>query len=429
MNKGLYKELYSWLDGACQKLAFNPALETTFRQCFLNTLETTVAAQDENGVFIITGDIPAMWLRDSSVQVSHYVQLCAYDEDLKSLVRGIIKRQLYYIRQDPYANAFNQAFNGNGEKDVVPQSPIVWERKYETDSLIYPLWLINQFYAFSKDITIFDEDFYDTLAIIISTLKTEQRHDELSTYRFIRAGIADPQVRARNTLANNGKGSPTAYTGLTWSACRSSDDTCQYHYHIPQNQFAYTVLRQLSVTIKEHALSAELDNLASEIKSGIDKYGVVRHGEFGRIYAYETDGFNNYNLMDDANTPSLLSLPYLGFCDVSDEIYQNTRKFVLSESNPYYFEGKYARGIGSPHTPKGYVWHISMIMQALTSDNTAEIYEIIKTLLATDGGTGFMHESFSVDDSGSYTRPWFAWANTLFAVLIMRHLDELKNKL
>ena len=119
--------------------------------------------------------------------------------------------------------------------------------------------------------------------------------------------------------------------------------------------------------------------------------------------------------MDDPNVPSLLALPYLGICEPADEIYLNTRRFILSESNPWYFKGSAAQGVGSPHTPDNYIWPIGLIIQGMTAEDPEERMPLLHTLVATDAGTFSMHESFDVDDPARFTRPWFAWADSLFA--------------
>lgn len=88
----------------------------------------------------------------------------------------------------------------------------------------------------------------------------------------------------------------------------------------------------------------------------------------GKVFAFEVDGFGSAYFMDDANIPSLLSLPYLGYVDKNDPIYKNTRKFVLSEYNPYFFKGEAGEGIGGPHVGPGYIWPMSIIMRVYTSD-------------------------------------------------------------
>src|SRR5699024_210654 len=234
-----------------------------------------------------------------------------------------------------------------------------------------------------------------------------------------------------DTLSHDGQGAPVTYTGMTWSGFRPSDDACKYGYLIPANMFAAVVLKQLQEIATEifndSELAKQASDLAAEIDQGIQKYGKVEHPEYGTIYAYETDGLGNYNLMDDANVPSLLSMPYLGYCDIHDEIYQNTRKFLLSTSNPYYYEGKAAKGIGSPHTPEHYIWHIALAIQGMTAQTAEEKNEILALFKTTDAGENLMHEGFHVDDPKQYTRPWFSWANSMFSEFIL-HLNGIHVK-
>ena len=411
-----FSEMFKYIDSICDKLD-SEELKQDFKKCYLNTLETTVKYDEEGNIFIITGDIEAMWLRDSSVQVSHYVRLADVDKDCKELVKSLLKRQFQYICIDPYANAFNEAPNGKGHKDETETNPFVFERKYEIDSLIYPLWLLNKYYAFTKDSSVFDSLFFETLKIIVDTLITEQNYKDNSPYYFRRPNDE------KDSLLNNGYGAYYNYTGMVRSAFRPSDDRCQYPFLVPANMFIISVFNELiSILNYENIDNPDEDRiieLCQDIKTGIEKYAVIDNKEFGKIYAYELDGLGNYLLMDDANVPSLLSLPYLGWCSKNDEIYQNTRKYILSKNNPYFFEGKYAEGIGSPHTPDNYIWHISLIIEALTTDDKNEQMRIFNTLRKTTAGTGFMHEGFNCDNPDEYTRSWFAWANTLFAIFII----------
>ena len=259
----------------------------------------------------------------------------------------------------------------------------------------------------------FDDSFREAVYTIIALWRTEQRHAEQSPYRFARTDCPPS-----DTLRNNRMGMPVNYTGMTWSGFRPSDDACTFGYLIPSNMFAVVALRYIEEIAREIWDDSECAKLAAELREeidfGIQTYGTFVHPKYGRIYAYETDGFGNHNLMDDANVPSLLSIPYLGYTTSDDPIYQNTRRFVLSVDNPYYYEGKYAQGIGSPHTPKGYIWPISLAMQALTSNDKAEVQEILTTLMQTDANTGYMHEGFDKDCPENFTRSWFAWANSLF---------------
>jgi len=396
-----------------------------FSDCFFNSLDTATEMLEDGTAYVFTGDIPAMWLRDSSVQIIGYVPYATEDPEVKTLVKGLLKRQWKFIQLDPYANAFNHTPHPNRHKDETNfESPYVWERKYETDSLCYPLWLALRYYEATKDSEIFDTEFFDAFETIINTFIVEQNHDTKSSYFFKRTGDF-----AFDTLENNGKGSPTAKCGLTWSAFRPSDDRCVYHYLVPANLMAAHVIKSLVKNLKENnpdkkVVLKKADKLAGEILKGVKKRGTVKHSEFGEIYAYETDGFGNHLLMDDANMPSLLSLPYFSCCAPTDKLYKNTRNFILSEHNPYFFSGKYASGIGSPHTPKNYIWHIALAAQLLTSTDPEEKKKCFEMLITTDGGKGFMHEGFDKDNPANYTREWFGWANTLFGLAVV---DMLKS--
>ena len=400
-------------------------LKKLFYNCFINTIETTVI-YNENDTFIITGDIPAMWLRDSTSQIEHYLSFINKYPVLKEFFVGLINRQVKCILIDSYANAFNEEANGQKwDNDITKDSPWVWERKYEIDSLCFPVRLIYKYWKESGDENFFSDEIKQALETILNLWKIEQNHFENSDYSFQRLNCSET-----DTLCNNGLGNPVAYTGMTWSGFRPSDDACKYGYLIPSNMFATVVLSYMSeifekiyndLYLKKKALI-----LRDEIENGINKFGIVEHEEFGKIYSYETDGFGNYNLMDDANVPSLLSIPYIGYREIDDEIYQNTRKFILSKNNPYYYEGSFASGIGSPHTPPEYIWHIALSMQGLTTNNKDEINSLVKTLIQCDGNTGFMHEGFHKNNPEKFIRDWFAWSNSLFADFIYKKLKEIE---
>ncbi|MBW5448516.1 metal-independent alpha-mannosidase [Cohnella sp. CFH 77786] len=415
------------LGQAEQQLARHPKLLRMFKQCFPNTLETTTRLMDDGTAFVFTGDIPAMWLRDSSAQVRPYIPLAASDPELSRIIEGLVKRQVRCILIDPYANAFNEAANNNRYEDDLTEletpSPWVWERKYEIDSLCYPIQISYLYWKHTGSVAVFDSVYREAMHRIVRLWRTEQHHFEQSPYRFTRATKLKTE-----TLRNRGLGMPVNYTGMTWSGFRPSDDACTFGYLIPANMFACVVLGYMAEiaesVFKDSALQAEALELREEIDHGIRTYGIYRHPVYGEIYAYETDGFGNYNLMDDANVPSLLSIPYLGYSSKDDPVYLNTRRFLFSKDNPYYYEGSHAKGIGSPHTPPQYVWHISLIMQALTSADSGEIAEVVRTLIDTDGDTGFMHEGFDVNNPAAFTRSWFAWANTLFGELILTLMKE-----
>lgn len=226
-----------------------------------------------------------------------------------------------------------------------------------------------------------------------------------------------------DTLSREGIGALVkGNIGLTWSGFRPSDDAWHIRLSDLSNMFAAVVLKYLEeiaeIVYHNEQMQREASCLREQIEKGIAQYGTVETEDFGKIYAYEVDGFGQYNLMDDANIPSLLSLSYLGY-QGDGEMMQNTRRFILSEANPYYYRGKFARGIGSPHTPVNHVWHLSLIMQGMTSTDEREKEDILRMLSETDAGTGMMHESVYVDDPGKYTREWFSWANALFCEWIL----------
>ncbi len=418
------KALKERIERYAARLEKYPKLSSLYRNCCPNTVETALERCDDGTYFVLTGDIPAMWLRDSTAQVTHYIPLAA-DREIADIIEGVIRRQLKYIEIDPYANAFNKEANGEGHTDDLPkQSPWVFERKYEIDSLCYPIRLLYLYWKATGRTEIIEERL-DTIAkIIVGQWKTEQYHMERSPYLFIRPTVSVPW----DTIYNGGRGEPVAYTGMTWSGFRPSDDGCQYGYLTASEMFAVVVLGYMSEMLRavchNDALAKECDTLAAEIDEGIKKYCIVEHEKYGRIYACETDGMGNYSMIDDANIPSLLSIPYIGYSDIDDEIYRNTRRFLLSADNPFYFEGKYASGIGSRHTPDGYVWHMALVMQGLTAKGAEEKLRILDMIAATDADTGYLHEGFDANDPYKFTREWFTWPNSLFAEFIEKCVDD-----
>ncbi|MGN0746551.1 MAG: glycoside hydrolase family 125 protein [Aristaeellaceae bacterium] len=392
-----------------------------FRKCFLNTLETTVRHHSPGDTFIITGDIEAMWLRDSTAQVLHYLRFLDIPE-LRQLVEGLIARQAECIILDPYANAFNLTDSGGDWITDLPRhSGWVWERKYEIDSLAYPMLLAGRFHQRTGSTAFLMERFHQAMKTIVGIWTVEQRH-EGSPYWFMRANCPPS-----DTLSNVGRGAPTGYTGMTWSGFRPSDDACVYGYLIPSNLFAaqaLTCIASFARLVRDEPLERQAQVLEGQIRAGVEQFGLYQHPNFGEIYAYEVDGLGHQLLMDDANVPSLLSLPYLGVCAPDDPRYLRTRSFVLSRHNPNYHSGRYAQGVGSPHTPQGYVWPIALCVQAMTATSVSEAAAILRMLLDTHAGTGFMHESFNPDAPERYTRAWFAWANSMFGEMICQLYEQ-----
>lgn len=393
-----------------------------FENCFPNTLDTTVNFSEKEkrpDTFIITGDINAMWLRDSTAQVWPYISLTAADNKLKEMIAGVINRQVRCIHIDPYANAFN---DGPGQSewmnDLTEMKPELHERKWEIDSLCYPVRLSHGYWKATGDISVFDASWKEAMQLIIKTFRQQQRKEEPGPYKFQR--VTGWQT---DTVAGAGYGNPIVPTGLIVSIFRPSDDATIWPFLVPSNYFAVRSLRQIAeisaAVLNDNVLGSEATTLADEVEGALTKYARANHPDHGEIIPYETDGYYNFNFMDDANVPSLLAMPYLGTIDRNDPLYLRTRKFVLSRSNPYYFSGIMGSGVGSPHTGKDRVWPIGITIKAMTANNDYDIVASLRMLQNTHAATGFMHESFMKDDPTQYTRRWFAWANTLFGELVL----------
>ena len=413
-------------------LLTNERLRWMFANCFPNTLDTTVHyREDEEGnpdTYVYTGDIPAMWLRDSGAQVWPYVQLCGNDPALRKMIAGVIRRQFRLINIDPYANAFNDGPTGAGEDVGYPghvQDPWVFERKWEIDSHCYPIRLAHHYWKTTGDESVFDAEWVAAMRNILATLRDQQMKEGPGDYTFLR--VTDRQL---DTRCHVGRGNPVKPVGLISSAFRPSDDATTFGFLVPSNFMAVSSLRKaaeiLSTVNGESELAAGCTALADEVAAALQQYAVVEHPVYGKIYAFEVDGFGSVQLMDDANVPSLLAMPYLGDVERTDPVYENTRRFVWSTDNPYFWRGEAGEGIGGPHIGVEMIWPMSIMMRAFTSTDDAEIRDCIIALMTTDAGTGFMHESFSRHDAADFTRAWFAWQNTLFGELILKLVNDGK---
>lgn len=404
----------------------NPIFKV-FKNCYLNTINTTVQKLPDNTTFVITGDIPAMWLRDSACQLKPYLVAAVHNHEIRDTIAGLISRQIQYILYDPYANAFNKEPNGKGwTSDKTEMSPWVWERKYEIDSLCYPIALAYEFWKKTQSTQIFTDNFLKAIKKIIEIWEIEQFHETRSSYSFERFDESHT-----DTLSRGGKGALVKEgIGLLWSGFRPSDDACTYGYLIPSNMFAVVILNYIAEIVRTVYNNPKLENTAitmsKKIQNAIETYGLITHPEFGTVYAYEVDGFGQYTIIDDANVPSLLSIPYIGYLPETNQIYRNTRNLILSEANPYFYCGTHAQGIGSPHTPTRHIWAISLAMEGLTSSDIQKKQNILELLVKTDGGTGFMHESFHVDNPQKYTREWFSWANSIYCELVLDYCKSIQ---
>ena len=410
-------------------LLTNPKLKWMFTNCFPNTLDTTVHyREDEDGTpatFVYTGDIHAMWLRDSGAQVWPYVAFAGGDEKLRKMIAGVINTQFRLICIDPYANAFNDGPTGDGATDDTgaPRNPNVFERKWEIDSHCYPVRLAYQYWKVTGDTSVFGPQWIKTIETILETFIVQQRKYGDGPYYFLR--VTDRQLDTKDRV---GLGNPVKPVGLIASAFRPSDDATQFEFLVPSNFFAVSILRKaaeiLSAVNDRPDLAARCRALADEVSAALKAHAIYDHPVYGPIYAFEVDGFGNKYIMDDANVPSLLSLAYLEPEMASDPVYRNTRNFVWSTDNPYFWRGAAGEGIGGPHIGKQAIWPMSIMMKAFTSDDDEEIRACMRQLLDTDADMGFVHESFHKDNAADFTREWFAWQNTLFGELVVKLVND-----
>ncbi|MEO7051256.1 MAG: glycoside hydrolase family 125 protein [Rhodanobacter sp.] len=374
----------------------NPALQAMVRSALLNTGSQIVAAADGTA-YVKTGDIPAEWLRDSSVQIGATYLGYASDPQVRALFRAVIQRQASYLLADPYANAFRQDY-------------AVWERKFELDSLCYPVLLAWQYYQATGDTSVFTPEVKRAFLRVLDVMRIEQNHRRESSYRF----KSDTQQAGVN---------PVAWTGMIWTGFRPSDDPCVYNYLIPAEMMAVQALQALkgiAGVYHDPAMAARAERLRQQVHAGIQKYGIVSGPDGKPIYAYEVDGLGHANLMDDANIPNLLAAPYFGYVGLDNPVYRNTRRFVLSSANPFYYSGPLAAGLGSPHTPPGMVWPLGLLAQGFTTHDPAEQQQVLKMLLASDPGDHRLHESFDPHNPGIFTREDFGWPNALLTEYIAK---------
>lgn len=407
-----------------KKQIADPELAWLFENSFPNTLDTTVDFEIIDGkpdTYVITGDIDAMWLRDSTAQVWPYLSLIKNDNHLRELIKGVINRQVKCIHRDRYANAFYKDENKISEwkSDLTEMKPGIHERKWEIDSLCYPIRLAHQYWKLTGDTAPFNESWEESIKLIVTTFKEQQRKNGHGPYSFQRT-----TAWATDGVPLGGYGYPVKPVGLICSMFRPSDDATIFPFLIPSNFFAVVSLKNASEMVRSirnnNSLAKECLELSEEVAKALQQYAIINHEKLGKIFAYEINGFGSFNLMDDANVPSLLSLPYLNAVKTNDAIYTNTRKFVLSPDNPFFFKGCAGEGIGGPHAGMDMIWPLSIVMRGLTSIDKNEIKKCLLMLKNANASTGFMHESFNKDDASKFTRKWFAWANTIFGEFILQ---------
>jgi uncharacterized protein len=393
----------AYLDGAEQQ-----QLMTMFRLALTDTERQMVMAEDGTA-YVKTGDIPAQWLRDSSVQLRPFLYFAHENKVIANKIKAAIERQAMYIALDPYANAFRDDFT-------------VWERKFELDSLSFPILLVWTYWKVTGDDAVFTPSVKLAFSRALETMVTEQDHDG------ILPGHKSSRYHFKSDTQSSGK-MPVGYTGMIWVAFRPSDDECLYNFPIPveiQAVQALNALAEMERFIGRTDIAKMAEMLGRQVNAGIQQYGIVDTPDYGRLYAYEVDGLGHANLMDDANIPSLLSIPYFGYVSELDEIYMATRRFILSPSNPYFYEGIFKgekiSGIGSPHTPAGMIWPLAQEMQGLTTKQKDEQIRMLRMLLASDPGDHQLHESYAADNPKHFTREDFGWAKAQFAEFVLRSI-------
>ncbi len=398
-----------------------------FENCYPNTLDTTVEYREDGGqpdTFVITGDINAMWLRDSTAQVWPYLPLARKDRRLQRMLLGVVNRQTRCIVIDPYANAFNMGPTGSEwAKDRTEMKPELHERKWEIDSLCYAVRLAHGYWKTTGDGSCFTPEWRKAAALIVQTFREQQRLKGPGPYRFQRRTEVPT-----DSLPNGGLGNPAKPCGLIHSGFRPSDDACIFPYLIASNFFAATSLDQLaeihSSAVSDGGFARQCLELAQQVREALSQHAKATHPGHGEIYAYEVDAYGSRLLMDDCGIPGLVSMPYLGCVSAADPVYRNTRAFAFSDANPFFYRGTAGEGLGSPHSGLNMIWPMGIIARALTSTSEQEVRACLAALKATHAGTGFMHEAFQKDDAAKFTRKWFAWANTLYGELILKVLNE-----
>ncbi|EER25218.1 hypothetical protein CPC735_018220 [Coccidioides posadasii C735 delta SOWgp] len=434
-------------------------LARIFQNAFPNTLDTTVkwhikgseevkkskkskkkkganpAAWEGPQSFIVTGDINAEWLRDSTNQLAQYQVLSKKDPNIKNLILGAINTQAEFVIQSPYCNAFQPPPasqlppTNNGQEDSVHpvyEPTVVFECKYELDSLANFLSLGNQFYEHSGSSAFLTGRWYQALDTVLNVIQaqSESTFDEYGSYVRNEYTFQRTTDIGTETLNLGGIGNPlNNETGLVRSAFRPSDDATIMGFFIPANAMMAVELKRTANVLQETGGNAELIDrlrgLSKRIEQGVWEHGVITHKKYGEVFAFEVDGYGSFVLMDDANLPSLLALPLLGFVKEDDKVYQNTRRMILSKSgNPYYLVGSAFHGIGGPHIGVKNAWPMSVLVRARTAQSDAEIMESIN-MVRDSSLLGLIHESVNVNRIQQYTRSWFAWANSVFAQTIL----------
>ncbi|KAH8827769.1 Six-hairpin glycosidase-like protein [Flagelloscypha sp. PMI_526] len=415
----------------------DPDLARLFENTFPNTLDTTVKYfnKDQNLAFIITGDITAQWLRDTANQFAHYLPLLSLDQELAALVKAVINNEARYVAEYPYCGSFQPppesglSPSHNDWADGVTVNPpvnnqTVFECKYELDSLCGFLKLSRGYYNRTQDASFINDNWKSAIDQVFRVINEQSQasFDEnwnwVSYYNWTGGnGALSPRV------PNGGNGEPKGKNGLVGTHHRPSDDISTYAFLTPANAMLSVELDHLASMLDAVGQLSNISTQAKEWSERISK-AVWDTTLVDNVFAYETNGLGSRYVMDDANVPSLLSLPYLGFLKKDHPAYLATKKVVLSRQNPYYAEGASWKGVGGPHVDPWHPWPMASISAIFGSDDDEEILDLLYRVANNTGGLGLIHEAVSIYNSSVWTRPWFAWANSYFAEMLLDLADR-----
>jgi meiotically up-regulated gene 157 (Mug157) protein len=429
----------------------DPDLFRLFENSWPSTLDTTIAwrgwsnttkadgepEEPEELTFVITGDIEAMWLRDSANQLQAYTSVLKANssfDSLASLFRGAINLQARYILESPFCNAFQAPLesgiprhSSRNSDQITPSFDYfsVFSCQWELDSVASFLQLSSDYVTATNDYAFFQKSSNWTKAV--ATILQTAESMMIDSYSADGEWQHTPYTYCApygGTPINNCNGSPhRGHIGLVRSFHRPSDDACTYQYLIPSNMMFSSALNASSlimskITPRSSNLTSWMRQMSTNINRGINDHALVPDPKYGMIYAYEIDGYGSVISMDDPNVPSLLSAPFIGYTKTQDPIYSNTRRKILSHDNPYFAWGPIISGVGSMHTLPGKVWPMANLMTILTSGDEEEIATNLDMVLGSTGGTGLVHESVDAQ-TGGYSRSWFSWANGLLGQVVL----------
>ncbi|ENH62180.1 hypothetical protein FOC1_g10015143 [Fusarium oxysporum f. sp. cubense race 1] len=399
-----------------KKRVKNPDLARLFENTFPSTLDTTVKYFDakKNLAFIVTGDITAQWLRDTGNQFAHLYKLLPHDKNLKALVKAIINTEARYISEYPYCARLTPAVLRPVDNQTV------FECKYELDSLAGFLKIVRSYYDNTKDSSFINDNFKSAMKQILRVIDEQSESTWTEDWSYVsyynwtgQAGSLSPPV------PNSGNGEPKLANGLVACSHRPSDDLSVFNYITSDNAMMSVELDNVADVLDkvggQKNLSATLRGHAKIIRQAVWNHTLTSNG----IFAYETNGYGGQYIMDDANVPSLVSLPYLGFLKRDDPTYKKTKSALFSRANPYYAVGKTFSGIGGPHANATNPWPMAHVSAIYGTDDDDEITERLNMILENTSGLGLIHESVNIYNSSVFTRPWFAWANSYFAEMVL----------